>query len=65
MLTIANIARASLEIVLTRIKVMSTTGDYFRIQAATEGRTIRGYVHREDAFFARAENGKQRKTQNR
>jgi type II secretory pathway predicted ATPase ExeA len=51
----------------TRVKVVSTTGDYFRVQASAEGRTIRGYVHREDAFFARADNGngKERKTRNR
>jgi general secretion pathway protein A len=50
---------------LTRLKVVSATGDYFRIQASMDGRTIRGYVHREDAFFARIKTAKQRKFQNR
>jgi general secretion pathway protein A len=49
---------------LTKIKVMSLRGDYFRIQAAVDGRTIRGYVHREDAFFDRPGNGAQRKSRN-
>ncbi|TMA10386.1 MAG: hypothetical protein E6J89_10610 [Deltaproteobacteria bacterium] len=39
----------------TRVKVVSTAGNYFRVQTV-EGETIRGYVHREDAFFARSEN---------
>jgi general secretion pathway protein A len=49
----------------TQVKVVSATGDYFRIQAATEGRTIRGYVHREDAFFGPIDNGKRQKIRNR
>jgi general secretion pathway protein A len=43
----------------TRIKVVSTKGDYFQVQAAFEGKTIRGYVHREDAFFERPRKDKQ------
>jgi general secretion pathway protein A len=39
----------------TQVKVVSTAGSYFRVQS-TEGETIRGYVHREDAFFVRSEN---------
>jgi len=46
----------------TQIKVVSTKGDYFRIQAVVDGKTIRGYVHREDAFFERAKANGQRKT---
>jgi general secretion pathway protein A len=37
----------------TRIKVVSARGDYFQVQAVFEGKAIRGYVHREDAFFER------------
>ncbi len=37
----------------TRIKVVSANGDYFQVQAVFEGKAIRGYVHREDAFFER------------
>ena len=37
----------------TRIKVVSAKGDYLQVQAVFEGKTIRGYVHREDAFFER------------
>jgi general secretion pathway protein A len=37
----------------TRIKVISAKGDYFQVQVVFEGKTIRGYVHREDAFFER------------
>ena len=44
------------------VKVVSVNGDYLRIQALVEGRTIRGYVHREDAFFGRAKKARQRKT---
>lgn len=39
----------------TQVKVVSTAGSYFRVQS-TEGEKIRGYVHREDAFFVRSEN---------
>ena len=46
----------------TQVKVVSVNGDYFRIQTSVEGRTIRGYVHREDAFFRRAKKGGQQKT---
>ena len=46
----------------TQIKVVSTKGDYFRIQAVVDDKTIRGYVHREDAFFERAKANGQRKT---
>ncbi|MEX0807075.1 MAG: AAA family ATPase [Candidatus Binatia bacterium] len=41
----------------TQVKVVSAKGDYFRIRASVEGKTIRGYVHREDAFFERPRNG--------
>ena len=37
----------------TRIKVVSAKGDYLQVQAVFEGKPIRGYVHREDAFFER------------
>jgi general secretion pathway protein A len=37
----------------TRIKVVSANGDYLQVQAVFEGKAIRGYVHREDAFFER------------
>ncbi len=37
----------------TRIKVVSARGDYLQVQAIFEGKAIRGYVHREDAFFER------------
>jgi general secretion pathway protein A len=37
----------------TRIKVVSAKGDYLQVQAVLEGKAIRGYVHREDAFFER------------
>jgi hypothetical protein len=47
---------------LTRLNVMSMRGNYFRIQTTVDGRTIRGYVHREDAFFDRLGNGAQRKS---
>jgi general secretion pathway protein A len=39
----------------TQVKVMSTRGSYFRVQSL-DGETVRGYVHREDAFFLRSEN---------
>ena len=35
------------------LKVISAKGDYFQVQAVFEGKAIRGYVHREDAFFER------------
>jgi hypothetical protein len=44
--------------------VLSTKGDYFRIQTVFEGRTVRGYVHREDAFFERVSDSRQRKIRN-
>ena len=37
----------------TRIKVVSANGDYLHVQTVFEGKAIRGYVHREDAFFER------------
>ena len=37
----------------TRIKVVSAKGDYLQVQTIFEGKAIRGYVHREDAFFER------------
>lgn len=43
----------------TRIKVLSSKGDYFQVQASFEGRTIRGYVHRHDAFFERPKKNRQ------
>jgi general secretion pathway protein A len=42
----------------TRIKVVSAKGDYLQVQAVFEGKTIRGYVHREDAFFERPQKDK-------
>jgi general secretion pathway protein A len=42
----------------TRIKVISAKGDYFQVQAVFEGKPIRGYVHREDAFFERPKKDK-------
>jgi general secretion pathway protein A len=42
----------------TRIKVVSAKGDYLQVQAVFEGETIRGYVHREDAFFERPKKDK-------
>jgi hypothetical protein len=42
----------------TRIKVISVKGDYFQVQAVFEGKPIRGYVHREDAFFERPKKDK-------
>ena len=43
----------------TRIKVLSAKGDYLQVQAVFEGKAIRGYVHREDAFFERPRKDKQ------
>ena len=37
----------------TRVKVVTARGDYLQVQAVLEGKTIRGYVHREDAHFER------------
>ena len=37
----------------TRVKVVTARGDYLQVQAVFEGKTIRGYVHREDALFER------------
>jgi hypothetical protein len=37
----------------TRVKVVNARGDYLQVQAVLEGKTIRGYVHREDALFER------------
>ena len=42
----------------TRIKVVSANGDYLQVQAVFEGKAIRGYVHREDAFFERPKKDK-------
>jgi general secretion pathway protein A len=42
----------------TRIKVISAKGDYLQVQAVFEGKPIRGYVHREDAFFERPQKDK-------
>jgi general secretion pathway protein A len=42
----------------TRLKVISAKGDYFQVQAVFEGKAIRGYVHREDAFFERPKKNK-------
>ena len=44
----------------TRVKVVSAKGDYLQVQTVFEGKTIRGYVHREDALFERPEKDKQR-----
>jgi general secretion pathway protein A len=43
----------------TQVKVLGKRGDYFRVQTTVDGQTIRGYVHREDAFFERAKNSAQ------
>jgi hypothetical protein len=37
---------------------VSAKGDYLQVQAVFEGETIRGYVHREDAFFERPKKDK-------
>jgi len=37
----------------TRVNVVAARGEYLQVQAVLEGKTIRGYVHREDAFFER------------
>ena len=47
-----------------QVKVLSMKGDYFRIQTVLEGRTVRGYVHRADAFFERVSDSRSRKTRN-
>ena len=44
----------------TRVKVVSAKGDYLQVQTVFEGKTIRGYVHREDALFERPKKDKQR-----
>jgi uncharacterized protein YgiM (DUF1202 family) len=36
----------------TRVQVLAQTQDYFQVRSL-EDRGIRGYVHREDAFFER------------
>jgi len=36
----------------TRVQVLAQTRDYFQVRSL-EDRGIRGYVHREDAFFER------------
>jgi hypothetical protein len=36
----------------TRINVAGRTGEYYRVRSL-EADTIRGYVHKEDAFFER------------
>ena len=40
------------------VKVVSAKGDYLQVQTVFEGKTIRGYVHREDAFFERPKKDK-------
>jgi hypothetical protein len=37
----------------TQVKVISVRGNYFRVEAEVEHQKIRGYVHRQDAFFER------------
>jgi hypothetical protein len=44
------------------VKVLSKRGNYFRVQATVNGQTIRGYVHREDAFFERVNRDGQRES---
>lgn len=44
----------------TEIEVVSRKGPYFSVRATVDGHTIRGYVHREDAFFGRVRNDRQR-----
>ena len=61
--------RANAKIIATltppaQVKVLSMKGDYFRVQTVFEGRTVRGYVHREDAFFERVSDSRQRKSRN-
>jgi general secretion pathway protein A len=46
----------------TRIRVVSAKGDYLQVHAVFEGKAIRGYVHREDAFFERPRKDKQSAT---
>jgi hypothetical protein len=40
----------------TEITVLGKKGSYFQVQANVDGRRVRGYVHREDAFFERLKN---------
>jgi general secretion pathway protein A len=52
--------RSDAEIIATlqppmRVKVVSAVGSYLRVQSLDDA-AIRGYVHREDAFFAQSEN---------
>ena len=44
------------------VEVVSTKGSYLQVRSIDPGR-IRGYVHREDAFFERSENAQQRHKQ--
>lgn len=44
------------------VKVVSAVGSYLQVRSIDPGR-IRGYVHREDAFFERSENTQQRTQQ--
>jgi general secretion pathway protein A len=46
----------------TEVKVLSRRGNYFRVQATVDGQPLRGYVHREDAFFERINKDGQRET---
>ena len=46
----------------TEIKVLSRRGNYFRVQTTIDGQMLRGYVHREDAFFERVNKEGQRES---
>jgi general secretion pathway protein A len=45
----------------TQVEVVGTRGNYLRVHATADGENIRGYVHRQDAFFEPAGTGRARK----
>jgi general secretion pathway protein A len=45
----------------TQVEVVGTKGNYLRVHATADGERIRGYVHRQDAFFEPAGNDVPRK----
>ncbi len=49
----------------TEVNVVSKYGDYFKVKTTVDGRTIRGYVHREDAFFERVRNDRRQEASKR
>jgi general secretion pathway protein A len=46
----------------TEVRVLNKRGNYFRVQAIVDGQPMRGYVHREDAFFERIKKDGQQET---